>query len=289
MGAGYDSDKEMEGISSASQGQQVDDTPLFLREEEQQTIKNLPRFVSNGVSRIKDLMKYLEDTAASRAEFGMAADVLELNLKTLIDIEVLVNSEPQAIDRALLRNNQVEDPASVFLDAMEEFAERNSAKNDKQKYSGNTQYINFKRRAWENTYGDEDMPPIEDWFDAHGASKTITEIHERDTNDGDEDLIVAQEKRSLKCPVSLALLVNPVTSNVCPHTFSKDAIFSLFVENSRGRQRYLDSIECPVAGCDKILFKANLIENPTIARQVERYIEKQHQEDEADFDELEEE
>ncbi|KAK9371195.1 zinc-finger of the MIZ type in Nse subunit-domain-containing protein [Lipomyces kononenkoae] len=267
---------------------QVDRTPLYLRDEEQQTIKSLSsnRFDLSD-SRIKELMKYLEDTAADRAEFGMGVDVLELNLKKLINIEVLVNSESRAIDRALLRDNQIDDPASTFLEAMDFFADQNSAKNDKQKYSGNTHYLNFKRRVWENTYGDEDMPPVGDWFDSHGASKTVTQIHDREDDGGDDDLVVAQEKRSLKCPVSLALFVDPVTSNVCPHTFSKDAIFSLFM--SRGRQRNLTSITCPVAGCDKILTKENLVENPIIARQVERYIERQHQQEEAEFDKLDEE
>ncbi|KAK9239091.1 zinc-finger of the MIZ type in Nse subunit-domain-containing protein [Lipomyces kononenkoae] len=281
----------MSDISLAgSQELQLDDTPLYLREEEQQTIKSLSlnRFDLNA-SRINDLMKYLEDTAADSAEFGMSVEVLELNLKKLIDIDVLMNSEPNAIDRALLRDNQVKDPASAFLGAMDEFAARNSAKSDKIKYSANKHYLNFKRRVWENTYGDDDMPPVGDWFDAHGSSKTVTQIHEREADDGDDDLVVAQEKRSLKCPVSLALFVNPVTSNVCPHTFSKDAIFSLFVENTRGRHRSLANITCPVAGCDKILVKENLIENPIIARQVERYIERQHQQEEAEFDKLDEE
>ncbi|KAK9249463.1 zinc-finger of the MIZ type in Nse subunit-domain-containing protein [Lipomyces tetrasporus] len=289
MGADYDSDEEIGDISTSSQQQQIDDTPLYLRDEEQQTIKQLPRLAPSSLSRPKDIKKYLEDTAASCAEFGMASDVLELNLKRVIDIGVLVDLEPNAIDRALLRNNQVQDPASVFLEAMNEYMERNSAKSDKQKYSENEFYTNFKRRVWENTYGDEDIPPVENWFDEHGASKTIAEIHDREADDGDDDLIVAQEKRSLKCPVSLALFVNPVTSDVCPHTFSKDAIFALFVENSRGHERALGSIECPVAGCSKILMKSNLKENPAIARQVERYIERQRQQEEAEFDELEDE
>ena len=74
-----------------------------------------------------------------------------------------------------------------------------------------------------------------------------------------------QGKRSMKCPITLMLFVEPVKSTRCPHVFTKTAITEM-IQRSKGRK----AVQCPVAGCDKILSADDLVPDKVMERRLER-------------------
>ncbi|CAG8777846.1 2923_t:CDS:2 [Gigaspora margarita] len=45
--------------------------------------------------------------------------------------------------------------------------------------------------------------------------------------EADDEIVMGKQKESLYCPITTLLLEEPVTSNVCKYTFSKNAIMQL--------------------------------------------------------------
>lgn len=45
--------------------------------------------------------------------------------------------------------------------------------------------------------------------------------------DSDQEVAVASERVSIKCPITLLPMKDPVTSQKCPHSFEKEAITSM--------------------------------------------------------------
>ena len=72
--------------------------------------------------------------------------------------------------------------------------------------------------------------------------------------DDDEDLIVASERISTKCPLTLLTMKDPVTSQKCPHSFEKEAILSMINASDvlvggngrRGAPLGQKAMQCPV-------------------------------------------
>lgn len=70
-------------------------------------------------------------------------------------------------------------------------------------------------------------------------------------DDDDDDLEVASERISLKCPVTLLPMRQPVSSRKCPHSFEQAAILELLaVSRERapgdGRGKMQNAMKCPV-------------------------------------------
>lgn len=71
-------------------------------------------------------------------------------------------------------------------------------------------------------------------------------------DDDDEDLAVASERISIKCPITLLPMKDPVTSQKCPHSFEKEAILSMigdsdvWVGGSGRRGDGQKGMKCPV-------------------------------------------
>ena len=69
---------------------------------------------------------------------------------------------------------------------------------------------------------------------------------------GDDELTVASEKISIKCPITLLPMKDPVTSTKCPHSFEKEAILSMInasdvrIEGSGGRGGGQKAMQCPI-------------------------------------------
>lgn len=82
----------------------------------------------------------------------------------------------------------------------------------------------------------------------------------------DDELVVATQTSSFKCPLTQKIMTDPVTSAVCKHSYERAAIEALLRQNRRGPLR------CPIAGCPKSLTMKDLAPNPKLLRQ----IQKQH-------------
>lgn len=88
--------------------------------------------------------------------------------------------------------------------------------------------------------------------------------------------------QSLKCPITLTLLENPVRNDKCPHVYSFDAIKEL-VRQGRGH------CKCPVSGCSAVVTMKGVREDKVTARKVReerKRIEEREQEGRAKVQEV---
>ncbi len=129
-------------------------------------------------------------------------------------------------------------------------------------YAQNNDYIGFKKLVYDAQFPGDDAPPMphsSTWFSdqPHGTSGSHTSgaapaAGSQPAVDADE-LTVASEKISIKCPITLLPMKDPVTSTKCPHSFEKEAILSMInasdvtLEGSGRRGRSgPKAMQCPI-------------------------------------------
>lgn len=96
------------------------------------------------------------------------------------------------------------------------------------------------------------VPPERTWF-----PEEVT------ANDESEDEVeVAAEVISYKCPLTLMYFENPVRNKACKHSYEKDAIMQQ-IRSYRDPKtnRRADKIPCPVPGCSKMVSAETLKED----------------------------
>lgn len=124
------------------------------------------------------------------------------------------------------------------------------------------------------------------------------------SDDSDDDIEIAGEVQSLKCPLTLQIFKEPYSNKVCQHTFEKYAIVEYYNKNAAGEMQASQArrrpepigpktIECPVAGCSERLQLADFYEDQFMLRKIKRLEaengndneESRMQEDDGDSDE----
>lgn len=125
-----------------------------------------------------------------------------------------------------------------------------------ERYAVNNDYASFKK-MWRDAAEGEDGPPLPDasrWFGADGApilptvaprtgrgrSRTV----DQGADDSDDDIAVAREVTSLRCPLSLQEFVEPYSNKKCKHTFEKSAILDYLPTSGQ--------VQCPQTGCSQV-------------------------------------
>ena len=81
--------------------------------------------------------------------------------------------------------------------------------------------------------------------------------------DDDDDIDVLSERISIKCPITLVPMKDPVTSTKCPHSFERSAILDMLNQsairmggsNRRGVQDGQQAVKCPV--CEVVCTRHN--------------------------------
>lgn len=148
---------------------------------------------------------------------------------------------------AVTQNRQAFSLNEAFRTRLQDEKDRYQTRSLGDRYSTNNRYIGFKRTVHDALNPGEDAPPMPHaatWFnEGNTPAPGVTEAgnaHE----DSDDDIAIARERISTKCPLTLQEFRQPVTSKKCPHTFEKEAIISLI-----GRR---PQVQCPVPGCGHV-------------------------------------
>ena len=117
------------------------------------------------------------------------------------------------------------------------------------RYAEHNDYVGFKRSVHDGTYpqGEEPLPVASKWFREGRGSPAPGTAAAEEGSDSDDDIAIAREKISTKCPLTLQEFVDPVTSTNCPHSFERAAILELIKGAGRGT-----STQCPVPGCTTV-------------------------------------
>lgn len=196
-----------------------------------------------------------------------------------------------------------------------------------QRYANNNTYIGFYRMVHDAKHPGNDIPPIphpSTWFrhleDPAGTIGTAattgdgapsTSSHAGNTGSGsarkrtrhgarrsspadDEEVAIAHERISLKCPLTLLTFTDPLTSTKCPHSFEKEAILDMLNNSATtipappgaGRNRRVKAVKCPV--CEVLLSAEDLKRDVVLVRRVRRMQELMARADEDDDDEEDE-
>ena len=103
-------------------------------------------------------------------------------------------------------------------------------------YAQNNDYVGFKKLVHDAQFPGDDAPPMphsSTWFSDQPSdnsnshtSRTVVSPGTQPAG-GDDELTVASERISTKCPITLLPMKDPVTSTKCPHSFEREAILSM--------------------------------------------------------------
>lgn len=101
------------------------------------------------------------------------------------------------------------------------------------------------------------------WNQHHGAA--TVESSQRDGEDEDEDVVMTETESQVNftCPITKLEFVDPVSSRVCGHTFSRGAI-------EAHMKRMKEKARCPMLGCKNILTLEQMEENTVLAYQIKQ-------------------
>ncbi|KAL9036408.1 MAG: hypothetical protein Q9214_006147, partial [Letrouitia sp. 1 TL-2023] len=162
------------------------------------------------------------------------------------------------------------------------------------RYASHNAYIGFRKIVHDSRHPEDDPPPMphaSTWFpDAAAASSTTTtsSSQRRGANSNDdnksisatqgggggtqeveeedeEEVTIARERRTLRCPLTLLPLHDPLSSTRCPHAFEREAILSMLAAAARGRGGRgvgASSMKCPE--CEAELTKETLVVDPVL-------------------------
>lgn len=169
------------------------------------------------------------------------------------------------------------------------------------RYAQNNTYIGFRRMVHDAQHPGDDAPPLPNatsWFTSSGSPAPGITSREQLTGpaggrkgeggagggeeDSDDDIAIAREKLSTKCPLTLQEFRDPVTSAKCPHSFEREAILemvraSVVRVGQQGGRAGERGVQCPVTGCDEMLTASDLRPDALLIRRIRRIQQSRNQ------------
>jgi E3 SUMO-protein ligase NSE2 len=194
---------------------------------------------------------------------------------------------------------QDETPASLLETALDKQTTNWTSKSLTARYAEDDAYASFHKTLWDAKHPEDTAPPMpsldlmlgrEENEGGH-VDSTMTSAQ-----NADEDLAIASERVSLKCPLTLQYFRDPVTASTCGHTFDNSAILNMLKTSTdalpltpvqlqelaglRNQERVrtenqmkIKKVRCPV--CSRFLQEKDLKPNPVLLRRVQRKIEQE--------------
>ncbi|CCM03528.1 uncharacterized protein FIBRA_05662 [Fibroporia radiculosa] len=222
----------------------------------------------NGLASDWDMMRrknhapyygLVRDVATVFAEFAegekskQVLGELDAVVRELLDTENELLAHDKVLKDLNQRVTQQEQITNVVErykgEAARELKEYNQ-KTSRQKYVKVEEYVNFRQAIFEVQYPETAMPPVSDFLPKEDG----------DASDDDDDVQVGGVTQDYKCPLTLTILVNPLTSKLCGHSFSADAIREYLGPSHTVRK------DCPASGCKKGICLTDLEPNKELAK-----------------------
>ncbi|KAF9267495.1 hypothetical protein L218DRAFT_894876 [Marasmius fiardii PR-910] len=242
-------DNEYEG-QEGDDDDDDDDDPIDVENFPDQPLlkTHVERFhaFSNDWQSIANTIKTSEDAmegialALAEATDGNAVEEeliqVETTLKSLIDVEKEMRLHTDLL-KDLGQQVATEDVVNIverYSIGVKDLKRRYKEMTTRQKYAKNTVYKEFKESLYSVDHPGEAMPPITDFIPQESG----------DVEQDDDDIEVGGVTPDFKCPLTLRILEDPVTSQICGHSFSQDALRQLF-GNQKGAKK------CPASGCNQ--------------------------------------
>ncbi|KAI4197500.1 MAG: hypothetical protein LQ350_005877 [Teloschistes chrysophthalmus] len=171
------------------------------------------------------------------------------------------------------------------------------------RYASHNDYIGFRKIVHDAQHPDDDtpLPHPSTWFPSSSNpssnpnhNKNLSRTASANANgapdsDSDPEIQIAREKRSIRCPLTLLPMTDPLTSTLCPHSFEKSAILGMLeastlrhnpTPGARGGGE--KALKCPE--CSILLTASTLKKDPVLIRKIRRLEEQERREEESDDD-----
>ena len=185
-------------------------------------------------------------------------------------------------------------PFALFRSLLASHTDAWKSKTLTSRYSTANEYINFYQTVHDARYPGDNPPPMPrptTWFTAEeNPDASVLE----EPAPPDEDLEIAAERISTKCPITFLPFRDPVTSTKCPHSFERDAIMSMMrrptvprSQRSQTQTQHEKEVACPV--CSLRLTANDLRSDPALLRKVKRVEAAERRAEEEGSDEDDEE
>ena len=159
---------------------------------------------------------------------------------------------------------EITGPSIMLQNRLQASKDKYQVLSHRTRYAQHNSYIGFRRVVHDAQNPGEDAPPLphaSTWFTESGSpAPGITSRDQRAgagaEEDSDDDIAIARERISTKCPLTLQEFKDPVTSEKCPHTFEKSAILDMIRQSTNrlgvGPRAGEKAVHCPVPGCDEV-------------------------------------
>ncbi|KAF8208828.1 hypothetical protein K438DRAFT_1812962, partial [Mycena galopus ATCC 62051] len=215
----------------------------------------------------------MAEVAGDEAKQGLAE--LDRVMKGLLDVQFLMTGHSKVLSdiiQSIARGEEITDLNARYLSLADDMNAEYDKKTTRQKYMKNDEYVSFREAIYEVEQPGSAMPPMTD----------LIPREPDDESDDDDEIVMGGVTQEYKCPLMMTLLKDPMTSTVCNHSFSGDAIREFF-KNKRGSQK------CPASGCSKSFTLAECKSNPDLARKVKAVEKRQaraQQQEDSDAEEI---
>ncbi|KIK69615.1 hypothetical protein GYMLUDRAFT_254920 [Collybiopsis luxurians FD-317 M1] len=179
---------------------------------------------------------------------------LERLLKELLDVESEMQINHDVIEnlsQQVATGEEITNVIEQYQANAQKDKDSYTARTMRQKYAKNETYKNFKQSIYEIENPGQAMPPVTEFMPKESG----------DDSDDDDDLEMGAVTQDYKCPLTLRPLEDPVTSDVCGHSFSRDAIREYFGNDQGSRN-------CPASGCREKFRITNCKTNKELAKKL---------------------
>ncbi|KAG7443100.1 uncharacterized protein BT62DRAFT_1035462 [Guyanagaster necrorhizus] len=244
-----------------------------LGEGDLQKLNGLSRDWMLMTAKIQEHCGAIDDVAVAVLDHGgkevadKNLEEIELLVKGFIDIEAEMRFHSSVLDEIhekLSKKETICDAVPRYHAGVLKRSQEYSAKTTRQKYAKNEQYKAFKQAVYEVDHPNEPMPPMTELIDKENG----------DESDDDVDIEVGGVTQDYKCPITLRLIEEPYTSNICKHSFSKAAIKEMF-------RNECDAKKCPASGCRASFRLSDCVPNRDLARKIKAYERRKKRAEEA--------
>ncbi|VDB97931.1 unnamed protein product [Peniophora sp. CBMAI 1063] len=221
----------------------------------------------------------LNDIVAAVSETTDETDPKELqtldgHMKDLIDMREALRHNQRALEELHqeIQQKDIVNIMDVHEQAVNGEAEPWAKKTARQRYAKSEAYRRFRIASYEVLHPESGVPPLDQLI-------PVEDGDDDDDDDDDDDLQVSGIVQELRCPISLTLMVDPYTSDVCHHSYSKAPIWDLLGENTSAHSKK------PCPACNTMICKDDLHPNKDLEVKIERRRRRLQREE--DIDEVE--
>ncbi|KAJ1965029.1 hypothetical protein GGI12_001051 [Dipsacomyces acuminosporus] len=192
---------------------------------------------------------------------GEKVDEMDRHIRSLLESKKRLEIEMDLLSK-MSNTTDFHDIEKKYKSSWNSADQKYNKMSDAKKFGTNEKYRVFREQLWEIRHGEEPMPPL---FEGQGGDGGSSE---------EEDLVIAGARMTYKCPITATWLIDPVTSKVCHHSFSKEAIMD-YLRAQHGR------CVCPVGGCSQLIRMQDIVPDKILERKLARHLRQLEQEEQA--------